>query len=491
MKALLNVLIALQVSLLGCAGFAGVSSQTDHIEHFRRSLDAVFADSAFQATCGSLIVGSLESGEVLYDRNSALLVRPASNMKLLTSAAALHYLGKNFSFNTVLYGDSLPQAGNLSGNLYVKGFGNPDLTTADLDSLVGQLRARGITQIAGDVIVDVSYFGDDYWGAGWMWDDEPEPDEAFITALSVNDNCVKVTVMPGPEVGSLAIVTLEPQTSYVTISSAATTAPDTVRRTLKIDRLYRERSNTICVTGMIPARRRAITQKITVWKPELYAGTLLKERLESDSIQVAGSVKTGTVSPGAAELARHAWPLDSMLVNLNKTSDNLSAECTLRAIAAELTGNPGTADAGVSKVYEFLSMLEIDTTRINMVDGSGVSHYNLLTTRTIYTLLQAMGRRPDLFPAYYASLPVAGADGTLESRMRGSPANGVLRAKTGTLSAVTSLSGYVRTYDGETLVFSMSMQNYLGSGTRYKQIEDRVGSLLAGFSRTNPFVPAP
>ena len=491
MKTVFTALLFLQALVLGCSGPSGSISSTDRVDRLRERLDAVFADTVFQATSAGLIVGSLELGEILYERNSTLLMRPASNMKLLTSAAALHFLGKNFSYSTVVLGDSLPSEGVITGNLYIKGFGNPDLTTADLNSLVQQLREMGIEEIRGDVVVDVSYFDDEYWGKGWMWDDELEPDEAFLTPLSVNDNCVKVIVIPGPVAGDPAIVTVEPLTSYVTITSEAITAEDTTRARLNIKRLYKERLNTIVVTGSIPAGRSSVTRRVTVWKPELYAGTLLKELLEDDLVRMAGSVRIGEVSEEAVELARHEWPLDSMLVNLNKTSDNLSAECTLKAIAAELTGDPGSAAAGITKVYEFLSMMGIDTAAINMVDGSGVSHYNLLTTRMIYDLLQAMGRRQDLFPTYYASLPVAGIDGTLENRMRSSSANGTLRAKTGSLSAVTSLSGYVTTLDGETLVFSMAMQSYLGSSTRYKRIEDRVGSILAGFSRRFPFATAP
>jgi len=492
MKLIFSSLIALQALLVGCASLRSVTSPQQRVEALRDTLDAVFADSIFQSTCGSLIVGSLETGQVLYERNSELLIRPASNMKLLTSAAALHYLGKNFSFSTVVLADTLPSEGIIPGNLTIKGYGNPDLTTADLDTLAAGLKEMGITTVEGDLVVDVSYFDAEYWGKGWMWDDELEPDEAFISPLSVNDNCIKVIVFPGPVTGDPVIVTSEPTTSFVTITSDATTAEDTVRTRIRVDRLYKEeRSNTVVVSGIIPVGRSALTRQVTVWRPELYAGTLLKERLEHHSIRVTGSVKVGFADADAVELVRHDWPLDSMLLNLNKTSDNLSAESTLKAIAAELTGDPGSAEEGISMVYEFLSMMGIDTTRIRMVDGSGVSHYNLLTTRIIYDLLQAMAHRADIFSTYYASLPIAGTDGSLKNRMQRSSANGALQAKTGTLSAVTSLSGYVETLDGETLVFSMAMQNYVGSSTPYKRAEDRVGSILAGFSRTLPLAAAP
>ena len=491
MKPTLTALLVLHVFMLGCSGPGSLFTSTDPVGRLQMALDEVFADSAFVATSPSIIVGSVTTGEVLYDRNSRLLIRPASNMKLVSSAAALHYLGTTFDFSTVVLADSVTADGIVAGDLYIKGYGNPDLTTGDLDSLVRLLRLMNISKVRGDVVVDASYFDGEFWGKGWMWDDEPEPDEAFLTALSVNDNCVKVIITAGLYDGDSASVATDPPTSYVTVTSEAETVEDTARVRLEVHRLYKERSNAILISGEIRARRAPITRKVTVWKPELYAGTLLKERLELDSIRVTGSVRTGLVSERAFELARHEWPLDSVLVNLNKTSDNLSAECALRTIAAELTGDPGSAEAGISMVYEFLSSLGIDTTAIVMVDGSGVSHYNLLTTRMLYTLLQAMAQRPDIFPAFYESLPVAGKDGTLERRMRASSAEGTLRAKTGTISAVSSLSGYVTTTGGELLAFSMSMQSFVGSSSRYKKIEDRVGAIIANFSRTLPITVAP
>lgn len=492
MKPTLTALLVVHTLILGCSSPGSLFTSHDPVGRLQVALDEVLADSAFVATIPSIIVGSVTTGEVLYERNSRLLIRPASNMKLVSSAAALHYLGTNFAFSTVVFADSVTADGVVAGDLVIKGYGNPDLTTADLDSLVHLLRLMNIFEVGGDVVVDVSYFDDEFWGRGWMWDDDPSSDQAYMAALPVNDNCVKVVVIPGLIHGDPVIAITDPPTSYVTLTSEAVTVEDSVLVRLEVKRLYeRERSNDILISGEVRAGRPPVNREVTVWEPELYAGTLFKERLERDSIRVKGSVRTGLVSEADFELARHDWPLDSVLVNLNKTSDNLSAECVLKTLAAELTGDAGSAAVGISKVYEFLSSLGIDTTAILMVDGSGLSHYNLLTTRMLYTLLQAMAKRPDIFPAYYESLPIAGKDGTLERRMRATSAEGTLRAKTGTISAVSSLSGYVTTTGGELLAFSMSMQSFVGSSTRYKRIEDRIGSIIANFSRTHPVTVAP
>ena len=290
MKQTLRALLVLHTFMLGCSGPGNLLTSTDAVGRLQTALDEVFADSAFVATSPCIIVGSVTTGEVLYDRNSRLLIRPASNMKLVSSAAALHYLGTTFDFSTVVFADSVTTDGIVAGDLFIKGYGNPDLTTGDLDSLVRLLRDMNISEIRGDVVVDASYFDGEFWGKGWMWDDEPEPDEAFLTALSINDNCVKVIITAGLYGGDSVTVATDPPTSYVTVTSQAVTVEDTARVRVEVERLYKERSNAILVSGEVRAGRAPITRKVTVWKPELYAGTLFRERLEFDSIRVNGSI---------------------------------------------------------------------------------------------------------------------------------------------------------------------------------------------------------
>jgi D-alanyl-D-alanine carboxypeptidase/D-alanyl-D-alanine-endopeptidase (penicillin-binding protein 4) len=170
-------------------------------------------------------------------------------------------------------------------------------------------------------------------------------------------------------------------------------------------------------------------------------------------------------------------------VNLNKVSDNLSAENTLKTLAAIKRGVPGTAVSGIYVVNEFLATLGIDTTGYLMVDGSGVSHYNLLTTEMLIQLLRGMYNRHDLFSLFYESLPIAGVDGTLRGRMKAMAAEGNVRAKTGTISGVSSLSGYVKSRENEMLAFSIMMQNFIKPNQLYREAQDRIANLLARFSR--------
>jgi D-alanyl-D-alanine carboxypeptidase/D-alanyl-D-alanine-endopeptidase (penicillin-binding protein 4) len=477
-------LMCLSLVATSCAIFRSTSPPVDPLERLRYDIDAILSDSIFVPARASIKVVSLETGRTLYERDSKLLMRPASNLKLLTSATAIRTLGKDFMFKTIVTADTNVVNGVLYGNIYLKGFGNPDLKTSDLDSLAKQIKASGINAIVGDVIGDVSFFDDEYWGVGWMWDDEPFSDEMFITPLSVNKNCVIIKALPGLFAGDSLRVTIDPPTSYVLLVNFGKTVVDTVTQPLKITRLFKERSNVIVVDGQMSVTSPPEEEQLSVWRPELYATQLFKEALQRAGIFVQGQAKIGLASPSSQEKASHAQRLDSMLINLNKASDNLAAENTLKTIGAVRHGVPGRAQTGISAVNEFLSSLGIDTTTYLMVDGSGVSHYNLLSVEMIVQLLVAVYQRYDLFPLFYESLPIAGVDGTLRGRMKASAAEGNLRAKTGTISGVSSLSGYVRTRDGEMLAFSMMMQNFISSNRLYRDAQDKIGILLSRFSRT-------
>jgi D-alanyl-D-alanine carboxypeptidase/D-alanyl-D-alanine-endopeptidase (penicillin-binding protein 4) len=349
--------------------------------------------------------------------------------------------------------------------------------------MITQLKAIGIKSIQGNIVADASWFDDLYWGEGWMWDDEPYSYEAGICALSVNKNCVKVSIVPGMVAGEGVRVVIDPPTSYVSLLNTARAVADTALVPLVVTRMYKERLNTLVVSGEVVAKPDTMHRWVTVWRPELYAATLLKERLEADSIRVLGQPTIGVALPWSRELAYHHRPIDSVVVNLNKMSDNLSAENTLKAIAVARGGVPGSAKYGLYQSNAFLAELGIDTTKHWIVDGSGVSHYNLLTAEMLVQLLTAMTKRPETFGLYYESLPIAGVDGTLKMRMRGTKAEGNLRAKTGSIGGVSALSGYVTTADGERLVFSILMQDFILPSRFYRNAQDAIGALLAGFKR--------
>ncbi len=483
MRLLVPTLFVIALVLSSCAIFRPTGRPSDPLAALRYDIDQVLADSIFTPTKAGIKVISPNSKEVVYERDSKLLMRPASNMKLLSSSTALRVLGKDYQFKTSVFADTTAIDGVLNGNLYLKGMGDPDLTTADLDTLVGQVRSLGVKYITGGVIADVSFFDDLYWGYGWNWDDEPSSYAAFITPLTINDNCVTVKVSPGRAQGDSVQVRVEPPTSYVTIVNKGRTVLDTVLHRLSVTRLYKEHSNTILIEGEMLPRTKPIEEELSVWKPELYTATLFTEALQRNGITVAKGPVLGQVPPSDREIAVHLHGIDSAVVNMNKVSDNLTAEMLLKTLDAVSNNIPGSSEGGVFVVNKFLSSMGIDTSKYRMTDGSGLSYHNLITAEMMVQLLDGMQHQTDIFPLFYASLPIAGVDGTIRNRMKKTPAEGNLRAKTGTISGVSSLSGYVQTLDGERLVFSISMQNFIYPTRYYQRAQDKIGALLAGFSR--------
>ena len=439
-------------------------------------IDAALADSLFPPANVGIKVVSLLSGATLYALNPDMLFMPASNEKLFTSATALVELGKEFSFRTKVSVD------RNESRIFTKGSGDPLLTTEDLDSLARVIKGSLPAESSWTVTGDISYFDDLPWGEGWMWDDEGEDYNMAISPLSVNSNAITVKVRPGKLEDAPVRVQTEPSTSYVSVENTATTPVDTPVVPLKVSRKWRERSNTITVAGQLLHRDSASEHTLSIWQPEHYALTLLSERLQSYGLKVKG-IDIDTVPATAVPLAEFSRSLDSVITFMNKTSDNLSAENVLKTLSAERNGRPGTARSGASLVKRYLNTIGVDTAKLVMVDGSGLSRYNLTSANIVTQLLVAMSKRSDVFPTFLNSLPVAGTDGTLSKRMQRTSAGGTLRGKTGTLSGGSSLSGYVQTADGEMLAFSILMNNFPSGARRYRIVQDSIGVILSQISR--------
>ncbi len=444
----------------------------------KKQIDAFLPDSLFPPASAGITIVSLSKGETLYELNPDLLFNPASNQKLFTTSTALSVLGERYRFST-------PVAFDTTGGvpvIYVKGSGDPLMSTSDIDSIAAVLAAALPAGRNWSILGDCTFFDDEYFGAGWMWDDEPSSDGMCLSPLSVNANCVNVLVRPGPAAGDTASVSIDPPTRFVSASSSAITVSDTVLQPLRISRKWRERLNVITVDGQLLATDTLEQEKLSVWQPERYFLTLLAESLVRHGIPVA-SIGFDTLATTAQTVITYEHGLDSAVTFLNKVSDNMSAENVLKTVGAVVYHVPGSADAGISVVRRFLGDAGIDTNKIVIADGSGLSRYDLTSTRTVAALLATMYRSTEHFPTFYNSLPSAGIDGTLSGRMRGTAAQGNLHAKTGTLTGVTALSGYVRTAEGELLAVSLLMQSYPEGAGRYRRAQDNIGVLLSNLRR--------
>ena len=443
------------------------------IPALKRAIDTILAHELLPLTNVGIKVVSLKKGDTVYEFNPQLLLVPASTQKIFTAAAALALLGPDREVATTVALDAVGE------RVYLKGCGDSMLSVADLAALAAATartmdRGREYTLAA-----DLSCFDDLYRGSGWMWDD----DEFLISPLSVNQNAVSIQVRPGPKPGSPATVSAEPATSYFTLENLARTGTGSEPDSIKTARRPGERDNLIAISGVIPLGSGPLEKRASVWRPELMALTLFRDALRAQGIKVAG-MTTAPTPAGASVVARQTRRLGELVRFGLKTSDNLTAENLLKLLGLHSTGQPGTAEAGSGEVRRYLAMQGVATEHLVLADGSGVSRYNLSSAETLTQTLRAISRDRELYRIFYDSLPVAGKDGTLKLRMKGSCAEGNLRGKTGNMSGVSALSGYASSADGEPLAFAMIMQNFASSGRHAREIQDRIAALLCGFRRT-------
>jgi serine-type D-Ala-D-Ala carboxypeptidase/endopeptidase (penicillin-binding protein 4) len=443
------------------------------IPALKREIDAILAGELLPVTNVGIKVVSLKGGDTVYEFNPRLLLIPASTQKVFTAAAALALLGPDQEVVTTV---ALDAAG---GGVYLNGCGDSLLSEVDLAAMAASAarnldRGREYTLAA-----DLSCFDDLYRGSGWMWDD----DEFLISPLSVNQNAVSVVVQPGPRLGAPAIVVAEPVTSYVTVENLARTGRGSEPESIKAARRPGERDNLVTISGQIPLGSAPLEKRASVWRPELMALTIFRDALRAQGIKVTG-MSTAPAPAGARVLVRRTRRMGELVRFGLKTSDNLSAENLLKLLGRHSTGKPGSAEDGSAAVRRYLATQGIPTENLVLADGSGVSRYNLTSAETLTLTLGAIHRDRDLYRVFYDSLSIAGRDGTLKLRMKGSSAEGKLRGKTGNMSGVSALAGYARSADGEPLAFAIMVQNFPASGRHARQIQDRIAALLCGFRRT-------
>jgi len=445
----------------------------------QKELDGMIARELLPYSVASIKVVSLKSGLTLYETNSYQLMPAASVQKLFTAAAVLSRLGPDHTIETSL-------AINANNNtLYLRGCGDPLLKTADLKQMVSNLAGKLPPGQHFELVGDTKCFDDAYWGSGWMWDDEPGPEAMYLSALTVNGNTVRVTVTPGKAAMSTMKVTTEPSTRYVGIKNTGKTGKPGGPCAVSVTRPAGDRDNQIRVAGSLAPGCRAVSRQLTVWRPELYTLTLLAELLEKSGTKAA-PLTMGTTPPDALKLAATRHPVSEIVFVMLKNSDNLSAENLLKYLSHAKSGQSGTAAEGAAVIKEYLRENGIPTDHLVIADGSGVSRYNLTSADTITRLLVAAYKDPTISPFFVNALPLAGRDGTLTRRMKGTAAEGKVKAKTGTMKGVSALAGYTVTADGEPLAFSMIMQNFVGSGQRIRSLQDRIAVLLSTFSAGTP-----
>jgi D-alanyl-D-alanine carboxypeptidase/D-alanyl-D-alanine-endopeptidase (penicillin-binding protein 4) len=448
-------------------------------------------------------VVSVATGKTLYSRNADHLFTPASNTKLFTTAAVLALVGPDYRFHTTVESSAtLDKYGRLNGDLVLVGRGDPNLSGRTLpynlkterkppylkalEALADQVAEKGVKYIDGDVVADDSYYAFERYGEGWAQDDLTWEYGAPVSALTVNDNVLFLTVMPGDRAGEKAFVTLEPFPDYYRLDNRILTTPaGSGPRRFALNR--QPGADQLTLWGSIPADDPGVTESVAMEDPASFAAQLFRRMLERRGVAIygrararhsdlagfstisvtavasAGGGPTGSAAPIAGPrsmvLAGYdSQPLSEDLRVINKVSQNLHAELALRLLGRE-KGSGGTIEGGLDVVRAFLATVGLKPQEYSLYDGSGLSRQNLVTPHAVVELLRYAAAQP-WFARYRDTLPTAGVDGSLAERFKGTPAAGNLTAKTGSLGHVNVLSGYAKTVKGELVAFSVMSNNH-------------------------------
>jgi D-alanyl-D-alanine carboxypeptidase/D-alanyl-D-alanine-endopeptidase (penicillin-binding protein 4) len=418
-----------------------------------------------------------QNGEVVESVNAGKVIVPASNQKLLTTSAVLDHFGSDFRYQTSIYGAGELNDGDSTwaGNLIIKGSGDPTISGVLYDGdryyvfreFLKQLKSKGIQAISGDLIADVSYFDGDVYPAGWGWYDMSFYYSVQISPLSFNNNTVDLEVFADGEIGDAPRINWFPDsTNYVQfVNKQVITHPS-----LEYDEYYRRQmgGNRIVLASSLPQGYYE-TEALSVNDPARYFLHSFRHYLAAHGIVVQGKIRVAdeTISyDSTTVLATHqSKPMAEIVRRINKESDNFYAEMILKTLSADVSGRPGSFDNGVKLVRTFLAEMGVDTNYVQMNDGSGLADGNFNRTANFTQLLYTMESHPE-YQAFRNSFPIAGVDGSLSYRMKDSPLKNKFLGKTGFVSGVRTISGYLATKSGKQFTVSIATNHFISDKLR-------------------------
>lgn len=474
-------------------------------EELARRLRRILDDPSLERAHAGLVVQVAETGEVLFDRASEKRFTAASTVKLVTSAVGLERLGPGFRWTTRLVAGGPVVDGTLRGDLWVVGGGDPGLGPDDLARWAGALREAGVRRVRGDVVGDGRSLPPPRWGRGWMWDELHLGWATGVTGLQLDESGVRGWLRPGARMGDTASVGLDEPDAELPVEVAVRTGPPGSRTRLA----YRPREDAPGaprIEGWVAADADSVRLWLASSHPTGHLLAELRTVLRDSSVTVDGRFRRprpgerapeaaaadSVPDPGRRPLAEggalvfRSDSLGALLGDLLRPSDNQAAETLLRTLGRE-EGREATAREGLAVVRETVAEWGIDPDAVALADGSGLSRYDELAPAALVRVLRAVWQSPH-HATFTSALAAPGRQGTLEGRLAGTPARGDgLRAKTGSLSSVRGLAGYVEAGGGETLVFALLLDGYAVPGSVAEGLRDLLVEQLALFRR--PVVP--
>ena len=452
---------------------------------FVKTVETILGNSCLRKQNFGIKIHSLERNKTLYSVNSNHLFAPASNVKLLTTAIALKRLRPEYRFKTALYATTPVGGETLRGDIFIKGFGDPNLVSEQMWLLVKELKNIPLRKVHGDIIADASFFDNNLrvktWKKGGV-----EAYNAPLGALSFNFNTVTVHINPGEKPGDRPVVVVDPNIEFIRVDNRARTVSKSKRSRLIVNRIDRGSHNEITISGVVSVNHARETYYLNITRPAYYAASVFKEYLRQEGVEVTGKVRVGFVPEGAYEILSHSsMPLSLILRGLNKFSNNFVAEQILKTIGADIYGSPGTTLNGLRAIDEYMQSLKYKPEGFSILDGSGLSRQNRLSPDQIVSVFQDMYADLGVYPEFISALGVMGRDGNVLKRMNGHNSAERARVKTGTLNSVSALSGYFQSADGERFAFSILMNDLKCSNGQAKRLQDRIVREGLKFKRMN------
>ncbi|MFT7837129.1 D-alanyl-D-alanine carboxypeptidase/D-alanyl-D-alanine-endopeptidase [Saccharothrix sp. BKS2] len=472
-----TVLLASLSLVLGLTAAAAA----DTADPLTTDLDRLLGDPRLASSAVGLVVRDADTGDALYRRSGHTRFQPGSTAKIVTSAVALDGLGPDHRWRTDLATTAVVQGDELAGDLYLRGTGDPTMLAQDYDALAAQLAATGVRTVRGELVADDTWFDSVPLATGWAWDDEPHYYSAQTSALTFapdtdyDSGAVAVRVSPGAA-GGPPQVTVTPPVALDIRNTATTTAGG---GGVQVNREHG--GNVVHVSGSIAPGAAAQAAYISVDDPTRLVAGLFRASLAAKGITVTGGTGFRATPAAARVLAtRQSMPLRELLVPFLKLSNNMHGEVLIKTLGRKFHGQ-GSWPAGIRALESLLPGLGADPLTMNLFDGSGLSRMNVLSPDLMTQVLRSARAKP-WFRSWYDALPVAGRSdrmegGTLRGRMAGTAAAGNVHAKTGTLTGITGLAGYVTNADGRKLVFSLMFNNFVSGVPR--DIEDAIAVRLA------------
>lgn len=426
-----------------------------------------------------MIVQDAMTGSVLYEKNPNRYFMPASNQKLFTALAALHYLSPRFTYQTRIYvDDSLIQNGTLNGDVYLQFSGDPTFTLAQLDHLINGLSQIGIKKLNGNFIVDDTLLDTVELSPGSTWDDKAFCFGAPLSALIINHNCVTATLTPAsaPDQPAQLILPQEPQ--FIRLVNHVMTRGETISEDCELTLDTSDEKN-YTINGCMKTSDTAKKLLMAVKNPHSYIQSAILFTLRNNQIQGTPKVSFEKIDHPPKLIATAASPpLKVLITTMLKESDNLIANALFKTLGALFAHDQGKWENGSKAVKNILNTsLKISLPNQLLVDGAGSSRYNLITPKQVITLLQHAYTSP-YAPTFISALPVSGVDGTLKDRMKDPTTLNRVRAKTGSEKSAVSLSGYLISNQKRMLIFTILINGFIESPAKYRTLEDQICSAI-------------